>query len=398
MIPAIIYRKISRLSFFKKVLMAFGIGIVKTSCNKEEIPEDKERIKVYLVKNGSVKENMNKLFELIGGIPKYIDPTDVVILKCNGQWPNQGYTNTECIKYVTDSILAIPNFSGEVLICDNIQGVPNDNSRGFHASIENRKNNWADHNWTSLAAEYQSKGHPVAAYKWQNVYVGPAITGPADGTGWVRDFFSFHDMTVYLSYPVFESPITKGRIIDMKNGVWENGIYTKRRVRTIFMPTLNNHGNGNEDYAGITSAIKGFFGATEILAGEDETIIHEGQKVHHIHSASYTKNKSYYAGELAARFIKTIYSPVLYITCAIWSGHESRTGKAVETKTILACENPATLDYVACKHVISTYAEWLNPDKDNNTRKQILGCVENGIGTIDPNNFEIISYDYLLSS
>jgi hypothetical protein len=27
-------------------------------------------------------------------------------------------------------------------------------------------------------------------------------------------------------------------MIDMKNGVWENGSYTGRKVKAIFMPTL----------------------------------------------------------------------------------------------------------------------------------------------------------------
>jgi hypothetical protein len=66
----------------------------------------------------------------------------------------------------------------------------------------------------------------------------------------------------------------------------------------------------------------------------------------------------------------------------------------METKTVLACENPATLDYVSCKQVISPYASWLNPDNNNNTRNQIQGCIDNGIGTIDPDKFEVVSYDF----
>jgi hypothetical protein len=160
------------------------------------------------------------------------------------------------------------------------------------------------------------------------------------------------------------------------------------------MPTLNNHGNGEDDYAGITSAVKCFFGATEIHLGSNVTITHEGKICNDIHRASYSRNNAYYAGELAARYIQTIYSPVLYITCAIWSGHLTRTGAATETKTILACDNPATLDYVSCKHVISPYASWLNPDNNSNTRNQILGCINGGIGTIDSDKHEVISYDF----
>lgn len=387
--------RITRLSFLHKILSAIGLFGIYQSCKKEDIDGPAESIRVYMVKNGTVKDNIMKLFELLGGISRYVDTNDVIVLKCNGQWPNQGYTNTECIKYVIEEILSIDRFSGEILICDNIQGVPDDETRGFRASIENRRNNWQDHNWNSLTEEFRSKNKPVGVLSWKNDYEGKGISGPSEGQGWVRSFFSFHDKQVFLSYPVFESPVTPGKIIDMKNGVWENGHYTGQKVKTIFMPTLNNHGCFSEDYAGITSAVKCFFGATEIIPHQDGTISHNGKNCFNIHSATYTSNNAYYAGELAARFIKTIYNPVLYITCAIWSGYESRTGAAQETKTVLACENPATLDYVSCKWVISPFAPWLDPDLDNNTRKQILGCTENGVGTIEKDKFEIISYEFI---
>jgi hypothetical protein len=393
------FHKMTRNSFLKKLLIAISAVAFPFACKRDDSPKvdppaEDVSTKVFMVKNGTVGENIKKLLELIGGISRYILPTDIVVLKCNGQWPKQGYTNTECIKYVIDVILAIPGFSGEVLICDNIQNASYDENRGFLASPENRTNNWADHNWSTLAAEYQAMGKPVAIFRWQSAPIEDNISGPSEGTGWIRDFFSFHGVTTYLSYPIFESPLTNGRLIDMKNGVWEAGEYTGRRVRTIFMPTLNNHGYGSEDYAGVTSAIKCFFGATEIHSGDDAAIMHDGQTCYHIHSATYTGNHAYYAGELAARYIKTMYSPVLYITCAVWSGYESRTGAAEETKTVLACENPATLDYVSCKQVISPYASWLNPDNNNNTRNQILGCVNNGIGTIDNGKYKVVSYDF----
>ena len=70
------------------------------------------------------------------------------------------------------------------------------------------------------------------------------------------------------------------------------------------------------------------------------------------------------------------------------------TSGAAFTNTVLACTNPVTLDYVACRDVISPYAAWLNPDLNNNTRKQIVGCNSQGIGTIDPSLFEIVTYDF----
>lgn len=345
-------------------------------------------IKVHIVKNGDCFQNIAKLWEMLGGAEIYINPTDIVVIKANAQWPNQGYTHTGCIKGVIDKILEIPNFSGEVLVCDNVQNYGTSGRFGFDSTLSYRKNNWPDHNWDSLAAEYQANGEPVGTKRWLNSETD--ISGPAEGEGWIRSFFSLHSRNSYLSYPIFESPLTSGRMIDMKNGVWENGQYTGAKVKTIFMPTLNNHGNGGEDYAGVTSAIKSFFGATEIHYGQYSKF----RDYYNIHSSSFNFNRADYAGELTARFINTMYKPNLYITPAMWSGHYSRTGSATETKTVLACDNPATLDYIACRDVISPYAAWLNPDQDNNTRKQIIGCISGGVGTINPTEYEVISFDF----
>ncbi len=344
--------------------------------------------KVFVVKNGDCFENTAKIWELLGGPAEYIGTDDTVVIKGNGQWPRQGYTHTGVIKGVIDEILAIPSFAGEVIISDNVQNYGSSGAFGFDASASNRSHNWSDHNWSSLASEYQGAAAPVAVKQWLNSESD--ITGPQDGEGWLRDFFSFHDRDTYLSYPVFESPLTSGRLIDMKNGAWEGSAYTGQSVKAIFMPNLNNHGSGSSDYAGVTSAVKSFFGATEIHYGQSDTF----RDHRNIHAATFSRGNAEYAGELAARFIQTMYAPVLYITAAMWSGHESRTGDATETKTVLACENPATLDYVACRDVISPHAMYLDPDQDNNTRKQILGCISGGVGTINPAEFEVIVYDF----
>jgi hypothetical protein len=352
--------------------------------------------RVYKVKNGDCFQNTAKLWEMLGGPANYIAPTDIVVIKGNAQWYNQGYTHTGCIKGVIDQILAIPNFSGEVIICDNVQSNDVPGALGFDATANNRTHNWPDHNWNSLAAQYQALGRPVATKKWtcgpwRNI-TSPGFSNwdPANGAGWARSFFIHNTRPTFLSYPVFESPLTPGRLIDMKNGVWENGGYTERKVKAIFMPTLNNHGYGGEDYAGVTSAIKSFFGATEIPATENGV----WNGYYHIHSSSYTQSSARSAGELVGGFINTLYAPMLYITAAMWAGHHSRTELATETKTVLACENPVTLDYISCRDVISPYAAWLNPHLENNTRKQILGCNSQGIGTLNPQEIEVLEYDF----
>ncbi len=105
---------------------------------------------VYIVKNGDCFQNISKLWELMGGVTSIIDPDDVVIIKANGQWPNQGYTHTGCIKAVIDEILSIPSFSGEILICDNVQTYAKANETGFDADDWHRTNNYADCNGRGL--------------------------------------------------------------------------------------------------------------------------------------------------------------------------------------------------------------------------------------------------------
>lgn len=360
--------------------------------------------RVYKVMNGDCFQNIAKLWQLLGGPGAYIGATDVVVIKGNAQWPNQGYTHTGVIKAVVDSILQIPGFSGEVLICDNIQTYGKAGEFGFDATVDNRARNWPDHNWNSLAAEYQSKGLPVATRKWINdsnwrtpptTLPGTSTWDPAAGDGWCRYYLSYAGKPTYLSYPIFQSPLKAGRMIDLRNGVWEDGSFTGRRVKTIIIPTLNNHGEGANEDCGITSAIKSFFGISEINTGVVGTM--GSPPWYNIHSSGGLLDGSATptaVGELVGTFIQNLFSPNLYITAAMWSGWYDLTTTAAPTNTVLACENPVTLDYVSTRDVISPFASWLNPDKTNHTRNQILGGLNVGIGTIDPAQFEVITYDW----
>lgn len=349
---------------------------------------------VILVKNGDHVQNISKALELLGGMDSIVGPHDIVILKGNGQWPNRGYTHTGCIKAVTDAILAIPGFDGEVHICDNVQTYGATGQFGFDAGPAHRADNWPDHNWNSLAAEYQAEGKPVATKRWFNSATD--IRGPADLTdGWLRTFFDFYGIPTFLSTPVYASPLTPGRMMDLRRGVWEDGAYSAfRRLKVIYLPTLNYHSH----YAGLTSAVKCFFGATEIHGGVYGTFRGHYQ----IHSSSYQHAgvdqnlNAHRAGELTARYMHTLHAPDLFITCAMYSGHNGRWSAAAKTDTVLACRNPASLDYIACKNVIGPLRgdSQLDPDIDQPVRRQLLGCVAGGIGTIEPADIELISFDF----
>jgi hypothetical protein len=381
--------------------------------------------RVYKVLNATTASDfgISQLLAMMGGIGQFVNPTDVVVIKANAQWPNQGYTHTGCIKGVIDAILAIPNYSGEIIICDNLQTGGTAGETGFDATTSYRNNNWPDQNWNSLAALYQAAGKPVSAKSWGNnganftlpsKLPGFVSWSPAGGEGWGRYFFAYNaggsSSGSFVSCPVFESPLTSGRMIDMQpgGGVWESGAYTGRKVKAIFMPTLNNHGTGAEDGAGVTSAIKCFYGATEIPGGPGTT----SNNCLNLYNGFYSAHGDCQGvfgqtvGTMTGNFICNLYAPVLYITPAIYAGTYNRWDEdgATATNTVLACTNPVTLDYVSCRDIMAPYAPWLNPDKlvnpgnannTNNTRRQILACNGLGIGTINPQQFEVIVHDLL---
>lgn len=70
--------------------------------------------------------------------------------------------------------------------------------------------------------------------------------------------------------------------------------------------------------------------------------------------------------------------------------HGRRGGK----KAVLACTNPATLDFVAGRDVMGPHNSRLNPIYNNNTRRQIVGCMGEGIGTIIEGKYTVESYDF----
>lgn len=221
LLPSMIFNRFKKAKNIAAVLADNKAGPLKDSYNKNA--------DVYIVRNGDYKTNMHKLLELLGGIEKYIRPDDYVVIKGNAQWVRQGYTHTGCIEVLIDAILRIKNFSGEIYLCDNVQDYGNVwAGTAFNARPgRDRKHNWSKHNWSTLAEAYQKQGKPVAVKEWKNG--GRQVQGGREGAGWVRDFFTFEGAKVFLSYPVFESPLSEGTIIDMKHGVFQNGRTTGKK-------------------------------------------------------------------------------------------------------------------------------------------------------------------------
>ena len=67
-----------------------------------------------------------------------------------------------------------------------------------------------------------------------------------------------------MTYPIFKTD--KGTIIDFKNGIWNEGVYTEQPLRFINFATINHHSH----YCGATSAVKNYFGVVDISGGGGE--------------------------------------------------------------------------------------------------------------------------------
>jgi hypothetical protein len=352
-------------------------------------------VDVYVARNGTPVSNVQRVIALAGGIQRFIDHDDVVVLKPNGQWPNQGYTHTQSLKALIDVILARPGgFGGEIIIIEHVHRAPppaSDNALSgsycWNMSASNRTNNWADMNYFELVNDYHSRGIPIVTAdplydSGQDTW--DTVTGPsgvaAGRQGWVRTTYTTtaNGRTVRLAHPILRSSYSN-KLIDLKNGVWQGGGYTAQKVKLIFLPTLNNHGSFNaEDYAGPTSALKCHIGSVDF----------GGSTGYNLHGVGYTSPISPQAmGEAVGQLITHILSPAFYLTVAEYTGYRGRTNtNAAHTKTIGLCADPVTLDYWMCKYVMypcATSQAFMNPDNDHNLRKALIGCHSKGVGTYD---------------
>jgi hypothetical protein len=383
---------LTRREFLKALAVYAAIPVLGRKLNRLDMlaQASKQMVDVYVARNGSPTTNVRRVIDMAGGIQRFIDRDDVVVLKPNGQWPNQGYTHTQCIKALINEILNRPGgFTGEIILTEHVHRDPVTAMSGnycWNMSEGNRLNNWPNMNYLELIADYQNQGFPNVTAdplyesgqgNWEKV-TGPDMVGPGK-QGWVHSSYTTvaNGRTVELSYPIFRSSYSD-RLIDLKNGVWEGGSYTGQNVKLIFLPNLNNHGSFNyEDYAGPTSALKTHIGVVDF----------GNLSYYNLHGVGYTDPISPQAmGESVGYLITQLLSPAFYMTCAEFTGYRSRTDPiAAQTRTVGLCTDPVTLDYWMCKYVMYPCASsqtFMNPDNNNNLRKALVGCNSKGVGTI----------------
>jgi len=393
---------------------------LEKSYNNRKIVSD-----IYIAKNGTPQQNVAKVIEMMGGIERFIGLKDIVIIKPNAQWWNQGRTNLAAIKGFIDLVLNIPGFEGEIIIAENHHFMDDslpegeeDNIRGWtHLSEVNGDIDGMNFNLNTLIGLFHKQGYKnVTKYHWRdggpksdtwgNGQNGGIVKSPAEGDGYIwtdmdytfSGFYGLKTWKVKMTYPIFTSTYS-GITIDLKNGAFKRdgkggGEYLPDvPIKLINFAVLNTHG---ED-TGITSSIKNYMGITDLSCGKWGLKPEGYSNVHACGGRYYPHAK---AGPLGY-FMKTIRKADLNIVTAEWVGWGHRTDikKATRMKTILAGTDPVALDYYSAKYLLyplSRNRKYHDPDNPKSSVRRFLDLTLKtlGEGTIDEDKIRVTLYDY----
>ncbi len=413
----------SRRDFLKKIVLVssmvtFGIrkdsfGSVKPKQGRPGNPS----CTVFRSVNGKPDENLIKVIELAGRIEEIIGEYDVVVIKPNVQWWNQGAPNLLALKTFIELIMDRPGgFKGEVIVAENCH-------RG-REPWKSRSSGWMPHfewnsdikgikNMNELCAELKKKyGERFSVCHWIDVDAGGMrVYGPQDGPGYVYcdgtggvPLISYSNglkgdkrREVIMTYPIFQSD--KGTIIDFKNGVWNKGAYTGQPLRFINFPALNHHST----YCGATSAIKNYLGISDLSGGADPN---NGGRLtrgyYNFHSFPFDKwapgPRPGMLGAEIAVFMNKVRKADLNITSAEWVGLASRVRPPmVRTRAVLASTDPVALDYHATKYLLYANSGMSihNPDDHTSPLHQYLkACADAGGGIFHESCVAIKTFDF----
>ena len=411
----------NRRQFIWKILLLLSAMVFKPRAYAKAPQAPKKtgdiQCALYRAINGKPDENLIRVIEMLGGINEIVGSDDVVVIKPNVQWWNQGAPNLLSMKTFIDLIMnRSGGFSGEVVIAENChRGNSPENSLGSGWKPVFARNSDLDNisNYNSLSAHLKKKyGNRFTTSHWIDVDAGAKrIYDPADGPGYVFcdgtggvPLISFDNgchgdklREVIMTYPVFKTD--NGTMVDFKNGIWENGSYTEQPLKFINFAALNHHSS----YCGATSAVKNYLGISDLSGGADPN--NGGKltaKYYNFHSFPFNKwSPGPAPGMLGAEigvFMNTIRKADLNITTAEWIGLSSRTEPPVaNTKAVVACKDPVALDYHACKYLLypNSSQPLHNPDdKKGPLHNYLLKCAEKSSLSFDEKHVEVKSYDF----
>jgi len=380
-------------------------------------PPKEAMVAIYRAANGAPAENLTKVIELMGGIEKIIGSSDVVLIKPNVQWWNQGAPNLSAVFRFVDLIMNRPGgFDGEVVLMENCHRGPspwNSMGSGWAPRFERNSDLREVSNFNELCGHLKKK-YTVKFSVRHLIDVGAGgrrVFRPEDGNGYVycdgtrgvplitcengltgKD----HRVTI-ITYPILKTD--RGTVVDFKNGVWEKGTYTGQPLRFINFSALNYHSL----FCGMTSSIKNYMGITDLSGGSDPNNGGRLTKDYfNLHSFSFNRSlPGPVPGMLGAAigmFMRMIRKADLNITTAEWVGLSSRIDPpVVQTKAVLASTDPVALDYHAAKYVLfpNSRISLHNPDYEKGPLRQYLQkCAEHGGGILDERYVAVKSYDF----
>lgn len=116
---------VNRRQFIKKLLFALAFMIFRPIAYAKPVrkPMSNAKASVFRALNGSPEDNLLKVLDMMDGVRNYWGVNDIVIIKPNVQWWNQGAPNLSSLKTFVDMIMNQPGgFYGEVIIAENSHG------------------------------------------------------------------------------------------------------------------------------------------------------------------------------------------------------------------------------------------------------------------------------------
>jgi hypothetical protein len=369
---------------------------------------------VYRAVNGSPGDNLEKVLALMGGAEALFGDEDVVILKPNLQWYNQGAPNIAAMdRLVTLIMERRGGFRGEVVLAENIhRGAKPWERAGWAVPFVRNADLPGVRNYNELAGGLKKRyGDRFSVCHLVNIASGgKRVRSSADGPGYVIcdgtggvPLLSFDNglaggkrREVVMSYPILRTD--RGTLIDYRLGVWENGIYTERAVKFVNCAALNHH----SVYCGFTSAVKNYLGVSDLSGGPDPA---GGGRLagtyFNFHSFPFDGDaKGPVPGMLGAEvghFLKTVRRPTLNITTAEYCGLVDRVGLPVaRTRAVAASADPVALDFHTAKYILFANSGISLHDPENRrspSARYLRECARTGDYCYDESRVEVASFD-----
>lgn len=268
---------------------------------------------------------------------------NVVIIKGNFQWTSRNTTSTDRIKGLVWRILNHPEgFSGEILICDNVQDIG--------TGINQQDNNSEDtaQSIPDVVNTFFAKGYPVYYLDWSYIWdtVASEYSEGDYGDGYV------YETDTRISYPKFRSP-SGDHFVSLRFGVWDSlsAQYDSSRLCIIDCPVLKAHA-----MAGATIAVKNWIGVV--------TTAYAVERYGGWNDMHYVYFWGTYA--LVARLMAVTYPRLVIVDAAWTSTNNANDLNFLErTDVLLGSTDPVAVSWYAAKFILTPIAvtpSYTNPD------------------------------------